>query len=171
MPIYEFYCEDCHTIYQFWSSRVNTEKIPACPNPDCGRPALERRLSPFSINRGLREEDAQAEDPLAGVDEQRLMRAMASLEERMEGLDEDDPRQAAQAMRLLYREAGLPMTPTVEEAVSRLEAGEDPDQVEQELGQALDEEDLFGANKGKGRLRKLRNRLLPPRVDDKLYRL
>ena len=89
----------------------------------------------------------------------------------MEGLDEDDPRQAAQAMRLLYREAGLPMTPTVEEAVSRLEAGEDPDQVEQELGQALDEEDLFGANKGKGRLRKLRNRLLPPRVDDKLYRL
>jgi putative FmdB family regulatory protein len=172
MPIYEFYCEDCHTIYQFWSSRVNTEKIPACPDPECGRERLERRLSPFGIGRGSQEADGNEDgDPLANVDEDRLMRAMASLEDRLESMDEEDPRQAAQAMRMIYRAAGLPMTPTLEEALARMESGEDPDQVEAELGDALENEDPFAMAKGKGGLRGLRNRLLPPRVDETLYRL
>jgi hypothetical protein len=34
MPIYEFYCEDCHTIFNFFSKNVNTTKKPN------GRPAL-----------------------------------------------------------------------------------------------------------------------------------
>ncbi len=172
MPIYEFYCEDCHTIYQFWSSRVNTEKIPPCPNPDCGRQALQRRLSPFSISRGLTETDGGGEPGvLPDIDEHRLMRAMADLEDKLEGLDESDPRQAAQAMRMLYQATGLPVTPTMEEAIGRMEAGEDPDQVEQDLGDMLENEDPFTLLKSKGGLRGVRNRLLPPRVDETLYRL
>ena len=31
MPIYEFYCRKCNTIYNFFSRSVNTEKIPFCP--------------------------------------------------------------------------------------------------------------------------------------------
>ncbi|XCN71926.1 MAG: FmdB family zinc ribbon protein [Candidatus Electrothrix aestuarii] len=35
MPIYEFYCQDCNTIFNFFSSRINTEKRPDCPK--CGK--------------------------------------------------------------------------------------------------------------------------------------
>ncbi|MDP3283707.1 MAG: zinc ribbon domain-containing protein, partial [Desulfobacterales bacterium] len=31
MPIYEFYCQDCNTIYNFFSKSVNTKKSPNCP--------------------------------------------------------------------------------------------------------------------------------------------
>ena len=46
MPIYEFYCPDCHTIFNFFSARIETEKRPDCPR--CGRSKLERRMSVFS---------------------------------------------------------------------------------------------------------------------------
>ena len=49
MPIYEFYCKDCHTIFNFFSRTVNTEKQPACPK--CARPELERKMSVFAISR------------------------------------------------------------------------------------------------------------------------
>jgi len=45
MPIYEFYCVDCHTVFNFFSRRIDTEKRPSCPR--CGRPGLERRLQQF----------------------------------------------------------------------------------------------------------------------------
>ena len=40
MPIYEFYCPDCNTLFNFFSSRINTEKKPDCPK--CGRKELDR---------------------------------------------------------------------------------------------------------------------------------
>ena len=36
MPIYEFYCASCHTVFNFLSKRINTDGTPACPK--CGRP-------------------------------------------------------------------------------------------------------------------------------------
>jgi hypothetical protein len=36
--------------------------------------------------------------------------------------------------------AGEPVTPAMEEMIRRLEAGEDPEQVEEDLGDALEEE-------------------------------
>jgi hypothetical protein len=36
--------------------------------------------------------------------------------------------------------AGEPITPAMEEMIRRLEAGEDPEKVEEELGEALEEE-------------------------------
>jgi len=47
MPIYEFYCEPCHTIYNFFSRSVNTGKRPACPK--CGQGELVER---YSARRG-----------------------------------------------------------------------------------------------------------------------
>jgi putative FmdB family regulatory protein len=35
MPIYEFYCPDCHTVFSFFSSRIDTAVRPACPQ--CGK--------------------------------------------------------------------------------------------------------------------------------------
>lgn len=167
MPIYEFYCPDCHVIYNFLSRRINTTRKPECPR--CGRPRLDRKPSTFAISKNLEE---GADDPLANMDESRLEQAMASLASEADGLDEDDPRQAARFMRKLYDAAGLEAGPNMEEALRRMEAGDDPDEIEAELGDVLEEEDPFagGATAG-AKVKALRRRLLPASVDPKLYDL
>ena len=63
----------------------------------------------------------------------------------------------------------MPLGPAMEEAVRRMERGEDPDRVEADLGEALDDEDPLSG--GGGALGKLRRRLRPPRVDSTLHEL
>lgn len=171
MPIYEFYCADCHRIYNFLSRTINTTKRPDCPR--CGRQNLERLVSRVAIVRGgsqSAEKDETGPD-LPDVDEQRLERAMAELEAEADTLDEEDPRAMARMMRKLYDAAGLRLGPNAEEAIRRLEAGEDPDKIEEELGDVFDnEEELFGS-KPSGGLRGLVKRIKPPEVDETLYDL
>lgn len=172
MPVYEFYCRPCHTIYSFQSPRVDTETRPSCPV--CGEPELTKRVSIFAITRGGGDDGGGEMDDLPpGLDEDKLMRTMASMEGEMSGLDEEDPRQAARAMRRLFQESGLRPGDGMEEALARMESGEDPDQVEQELGDVLDGDDgLFGSPKASGKtLRQLRERLSRPKVDPKWYPL
>ena len=138
MPIYEFYCDDCHTIYSFFSRRVNTEKHPGCP--DCSRSALTRQVSMFSSPRSG---DDRADEPPADLDQAGLERAMASMSQDLVGMDEQNPRQAASVMRQLFDASGLRIGATMDEAIERLEAGEDPDRIEAELGEALQDGDLF----------------------------
>ncbi|MGF1613706.1 MAG: zinc ribbon domain-containing protein [Gammaproteobacteria bacterium] len=168
MPIYEFYCVDCHTIFNFFSRRINTEKRPNCPK--CGRPDLERRLSLFAISKGRKENE---DGPIGDIDEQKLERMMASMASEIEGADEDDPRQAARVMRKLFDAAGLPMGPHMEEAMHRMEAGEDPDKIEEELGDVLQQEDplVAGGKRATSHLKALRRELLPPKQDETLYDL
>ena len=167
MPIYEFYCADCHVVFNFLARRPNTTKRPACPR--CGRPRLERKISRFAISKGRSESDA-GEDPLAGVYEAQMERVMAEMAQEFEGASEDDPRQMARMMRRLYDGTGLPMGHGMEEAMRRMEAGEDPDTIETEMGDLLDNEDmLFGP--GKSGLKGMTRRLRPPEVDAKLYDL
>ncbi len=173
MPIYEFYCADCHRIYNFLSRTINTTKRPACPR--CGREKLERLVSRVAIVRGGRQSGEQDDTgfgpELPDLDEQRLERAMAELEAEADTLDEDDPRAMARMMRKLYDAAGLKLGPNAEEAIRRLEAGEDPDKIEEELGDVFDsEEELFGG-KPSGGLRGLAKRIKPPEVDETLYDL
>ena len=131
MPIYEFYCTECHVVFNFLSRRIDTSKKPDCPR--CGKAKIPRKPSTFAISKQMEESD---EDPLANMDEDRLERAMASLASEAEGLDEDDPKQAARFMRRLYDAAGLEAGAGMEEALRRMEAGEDPDEIEQEPGDA-----------------------------------
>lgn len=170
MPVYEFYCQECHRIYRFLSRRIDTESRPDCPR--CGRDALERRPSTFAVSRGL--EESAGDDPFANMDEAALERAMAGLAADADKIDEDDPRQAAQLMRRMFDATGLPVGGAMEEMLRRMEAGEDPDAVEEEMGDALsDEEALLGegaAGNSGGRIDRLRRRL-PPNVDPELYEL
>jgi putative FmdB family regulatory protein len=166
VPIYEFYCVDCHTIFNFFSRRINTEKRPECPR--CGRPQLERRLSVFAISKG-RQEEAGGEE-LPDLDDDRLESAMESMASEFEGLDEDDPKAMSRTMRKLFDAAGMTMGAGMEEALRRMEAGEDPEQVEAELGETLESENPF-EQKARGKVASLRRRLLPPRVDPTLYDL
>lgn len=164
MPIYEFYCNRCNTIYKFFSRKVNTEKIPFCPK--CQDVQLERRMSLFATisNRG---EDSEADEGMPPVDESKMEQAMGMLAREAENIDEDDPRQAAMLMRKLTDATGLKMGPGMEEALSRMEKGEDPEAIEEELGDLLEEEDPF-ILPGQKKSKKKPSR---PNVDDTLYEL
>jgi putative FmdB family regulatory protein len=165
MPIYEFYCPDCHRIYNFLSRTVNTSKQPSCPK--CGRPKLQRKVSSFAISRNLQE---PAEDGLPDIDESKMERVMAELGEDAENLDEENPRQMARLMRKLYDASGMKLGPGVEEAIRRMEAGEDPEKIDEEMGDLLDDEAPFLTG-GSGGIKALRRKLRPPAVDDSLYEL
>jgi putative FmdB family regulatory protein len=165
MPIYEFYCEPCHTVFQFLSRSVDTTGRPPCPR--CGAGPLERRVSVFSISRGL-EEPGEGEDGLP--DEAALERAMAGLEGEIDSVDEDDPRAMGRVLRKLLGASGLRLKPGMEEAIARMEAGEDPDAIEADLGDAIDDDEPF-LPRGKAALGELRRRHLPPDVDPELHEM
>jgi putative FmdB family regulatory protein len=161
MPIYEFYCERCNTIFNFYSKSINTTKQPICPK--CREIKLKRFLSSFSV---LREgPEGNIEEPLP-FDEQRMEKAIGMLAKEANDINEDDPRQAANLMRRLSQMAGLNMGKGMEEAIERMEAGEDPEKVEEEMGDVL-EEDPF-ALPGK---KVVREKFEAPFKDDTLYEL
>ncbi len=162
MPIYEFYCDKCNVIYNFFSARINTQKRPMCPK--CGGGPLDRLVSKFSVLRGTKEErDVDMPD----LDESKLEKAMSLLEREAEGFDTDDPRQSADLMRKLCDMTGLQLGSGMEEALRRLEAGDDPDQVEAEMGDVLNGDELFSAS---GKARERLKRRAPAR-DETLYDL
>ena len=170
MPIHEFYCPDCHRIYNFLARRPNVTKRPSCPR--CSRPKLERKISKFAISKGLTasSEDSEGMDLPAGLDEAKMERVLAEMATEAENINEDDPRQMARMMRKLYDGTGLPLGDGMEEAMRRMEAGEDPDSIEAEMGEVLDNDDML-LGPGKSGLKGMSRRLRPPEVDAKLYDL
>lgn len=165
MPVYEFYCPDCHMIFNFFSRHINTEKQPDCPV--CGYKKLDRQVSIFAISRKRTKED----DMIPGLDESRLEQAFMSMAEDIESIDENDPRQAANIMKKLMDAAGINPGGAMEEAISRMEAGEDPDKIEEDMGDLLENDDLsqvIGTAKG---LKSMKKKYIPPSVDDTLYEL
>ena len=163
MPIYEFYCQKCHMIFNFFSGSVNVDRRPDCPK--CGKKKLERQMSIFS---SLRHRGEDVDDmPLPDIDESQMEQAMNLLAREAENINEDDPRQAANLMRKLTDMTGLDLGPGMEEALARMEAGEDPEQIEAEMGDLLENEDPFTLKQKSGKALSPR----PPRVDDRLYDL
>ena len=138
MPIYEFYCEDCNTIFSFFSKTVNTSKTPKCPQ--CKKKTLSRQMSAFSVT-GKAKEDNDLED--MPFDEGKMEKAMHMLAGEAEKINEDDPRQAANLMRKLTDMTGLELGPGMTEALKRMENGEDPDKIEAEMGDLLEGEEPF----------------------------
>jgi hypothetical protein len=95
---------------------------------------------------------------------------MGEIAREVDGLDEEDPRQMARLMRKLYDSTGLSLGEGVEEAIRRMEAGEDPEKIEEELGDQLDGDDpLLGM--GAKKLTRGMRRLRPPSVDETLYEM
>jgi len=162
MPIYEFYCKSCHMIFNFFSSTVNTEERPTCPR--CKRTRLERKMSVFSSPRHRGEDDDM---PMPDMDDSKMEQAMSVLAREAEHMDENDPRQAANLMRKLTDMTGMNLGPGMEEALRRMEAGEDPEQIDAEMGDLLEEEEPFAFKDKSARL----SRRTQPKVDEKLYYL
>ena len=164
MPIYEFYCDSCNTIFNFFSRTVNTTKKPKCPK--CNKKDLKRRMSAFAIAGKAKEEDGLDDLPF---DESKMEQAMGMLAGEAEKINEDDPRQAANLMRKLTDMTGMKLGNGMEEALSRMEKGEDPEQIESDLGDLLETEDPFVLNAKKGGLTS--GPLQAPERDETLYDL
>ena len=159
MPVYEFYCADCHTIFNFLARSASSARTPACPR--CNRQGLEKQVSQFAISRNLDEPPAGMPD----IDEAKIEQAMMALAGDIEKMDEDDPKAMVSFMRKLSTMTGMELGEGAEEALHRLEAGEDPEQIESELGDLFDVDGLFSKKQMKG----LKKRYLPPKIDETLY--
>lgn len=138
MPIYEFYCSDCNTIFNFFSKTVNTSKKPKCPR--CKTKTLSRQVSLFAYTGKAKESGAMDDLP---IDENKMERAMQMLAGEAGKINEDDPRQAAHLMRKLTDMTGLKLGPGMQEALNRMAQGESPEQIEAEMGDRLEQEDPF----------------------------
>jgi putative FmdB family regulatory protein len=151
MPIYEFYCSQCNTIYNFFSKTVNTAKIPHCPK--CLNIPLQRQMSVFATVSGRQE--AQSDDLFAGLDERKVGKELAKLAVAAENIKEDDPRATAHLMRKFSEMTGMKLGGGFEEALNRMERGEDPDKIEEEMGDILApvmQQRLKKGSKGKARV-------------------
>lgn len=163
MPVYEFYCPDCHTVFNFLARRVITDRHPSCPR--CSHPELDRQVSRFALSKNRPEQEA---DGMPDIDESKIEKMMMGLASEMEGMDENDPRQMARFMRKFADATGMDMAGDMGEAIRRLEEGADPETLEEEMGDLFNEESM-GALFGKGGMKGLKNRLAPPAHDETLY--
>ncbi len=162
MPIYEFFCDQCNVIFNFYSSKINTTKIPACPQ--CGKLELSRQISTFATIGKAKE---STDDQFLGLDETKMEHAFESLMREAEHIKEDDPKQMASLMRKFTSQTGVHLGDSMEEALSRMERGEDPEQVEKDMGDLLSEENFSLESMKKNVLRQGKK----PVHDEKLYEL
>lgn len=122
-------------------------------------------MSTFATIGKAKEDDG---DTLNGLDETKMEQAFAGMMRDAEGMNEDDPRQMANLMRKFSQKTGISLGDQMEEALSRMEAGEDPDRIEQEMGDLLDSDDAFSLDIIK---KKIGKRSTTPLHDETLYEL
>jgi putative FmdB family regulatory protein len=145
MPIYEYACPKCRVIFNFLSKRLNPDRLPACPK--CGNKKMVKQVSQFAMSRGLKEPTAApggaGEEPMPDFNDPRVARAMSEMERDMEHMDENNPRHMAHMMRRMKElmPAGS-MPKELDVAIKRLEAGESPEKIEEDMGDVLG--DLMG---------------------------
>ena len=145
MPIYEYACPDCRRIFSFLAKRLKPKRKPVCPK--CGNQKLEKEVSRFSALRGSAEPGSGADGP--DLDSPKMERLMREMERDMGNLDENNPKHMAHMMRKM--QAALPaemMPKEMNEAIRRLESGEDPEKIEEDMGEVFDE--LMGGGGGGG---------------------
>ena len=122
-------------------------------------------MSIFATSHNLKEESSELPD----IDESKMEKAMGMLAKEAEHIDEERPEQAAKLIRKLTDMMGLKLGPGMEEAIRRMEKGEDPEKIEEELGDVLEEEEPFLL---KEKLTKAVSKYSrPPEVDETLYEL
>lgn len=170
MPIYEFYCPDNHTLYQFLArTQAHRDALPRCPDNPAFR--MEKRVSRFAIIGKAREESE--EDPFAGIDDSKMEALMADMEKSMSGMDESnpDPRQLGHFMRKMTDLMGDKTPPELREIVKRLESGEDPEKLESEFGDLTGDEEGASDALFSQVLKKVRSHRATPTRDPRLYEI
>lgn len=194
MPIYEYYCPDNNTIYQFFAKTLaQGQTVPKCPDNPKFR--MQKAISAFAVKTSSKksadEKGAVGEgEPGAGfgagdpAEDARMEAAMNAMESEFSNVDENDPRAMGRMMRRMAELTGEKIDGEMEEVVRKLEEGADPEALEEQLGGAFPDEGggmddpygegpLPGSDKDKpepkeGKFR-FKARRLPPRRDPKLY--
>jgi len=133
MPIYEFACPKCRRIFNFLSKRLNPGRPPTCPQ--CGNKKMVKQMSRFAMNKGLKEPAARTDDtgdePVPD----------------MENLDENNPKPMGHMMKKMKGLMPAGAVPKeLDVAIKRLEAGEDPEKIEEDMGDLLG--DFMGGEGG-----------------------
>ena len=162
MPIYEFACPKCRKVYSFLSKRVAPSHTPVCPK--CGSKRLSKEISRFAFLNGAPEpaatsdggeaSDLSGEPGMEGagmpdMEDPRIARAMSEMERDMDHLDENNPKHMAHLLRKMKDILPSGSVPKdFEVALKRLEAGEDPEKIEADMGDVLG--DLMGGEDGHG---------------------
>ena len=97
----------------------------------------------FAMARGLKEPAASASGeeggpPMPDLDDPRVERAMMEMERDMAHLDENNPKHMAHMMKKM-KDLMPPgtMPKEMDVAIKRLEAGEDPEKIEADMGDVL----------------------------------
>ncbi len=145
MPIYEFACPRCRVIVSFLVRAAGTDRTPSCPH--CGGSELERVMSRFAVKKsgksrapaGDADGGGRGEEPMTAED-RRLERLMGEMSADIDKIDENDPRQIGRLLRKFGEASGEDLGPEFGEAVRRLEAGEDPEKIEEEMAGLFGEE-------------------------------
>ena len=122
MPIYEYRCQDCkRRVSIFWRTFTEAEEgAPVCPR--CDGTDLTRLVSRVRL---VRSEESRLDD-------------MADLSD-LPNFDESDPRSLGRWMRKMSAETGEDLGPEFEEVVGRLEAGENPEEIEKTMPELMGE--------------------------------
>ena len=127
MPIYEYRCADCARKVSVFFRSFSAVGDPVCPR--CGGTRLTRLMSRVAVHRGSGG-DGGDEDIGDG-----------DFDRYLDGIDENDPRSVARAMRRMSDEMGEPIEPEMAEALTRMESGEDPERVMASLDEQMGEGD------------------------------
>jgi putative FmdB family regulatory protein len=116
MPIYEYHCADCkRKVSLLWRSFADTvDREAVCPR--CGGKHLTRLMSRVAFARSEESRIDDLADPAS-----------------LGGLDENDPKSLARFMRKMASESGEDLGSEFDEVVGRLEAGEDPESIEESM--------------------------------------
>jgi putative FmdB family regulatory protein len=115
MPLYEYRCPHCRRRVSVLQSYADYgKKQPVCPQ--CGGKDLQRVISRVRVARSEESRLESLSDP-SGLGD----------------VDENDPRSMAKMMRRMGNELGEDMGPEFNETINRLEAGENPEDVEKTL--------------------------------------
>jgi len=141
MPIYEFFSPDTNKVYSFFARTLAQGKIlPRCP--DRPRARMERMVSRFAVTGKAMEKTGSPPDAA----DPRMERVMAEMQNEMAGIDESnpDPKALGRMMRKMTEATGQPMPKEMEQMIRRMEAGEDPEKLEEEFGEAFEGMDMPG---------------------------
>lgn len=144
MPIYEFFCPNNRRIYSFFARSLRmADKVPRCP--DNPKWKMEKMLSSFAVT-------GNAKEPSEAGDDASMDAAMDVMEREFGSIadtDNPDPKTIARMMRRMGELTGGKMPAQMEEMIARMEKGEDPDKLDEEYGDVMD--DFGGSDEPDGK--------------------
>jgi len=117
MPVYEYRCQSCRRKSSIFVRSFSAEVNASCEHCQCSD--MSRLFSRFAVHRS----SGGGLDDVAGD---------------FGGMEDADPRAMAQMMRQMSTETGEAIDPEMGEMLDRMEAGEMPDEMADDMGMGDD---------------------------------